>query len=290
MTLSMRAAPCFLLSLFLHAVAGFVFFRSFPYQETKPPLILLLLAAATPGSGVETGGAVLAPPLGPQAPDPEEAAATSNAPAVVPAVAPTPEIAAQAPPPAASFSSSAPAVFADAEARVEAKPAAVKTDRVRQTASRRSFAVNASPPRQSATKSAPEATAGAQPGDSTALGQAPGQPSGLSPGQGAAGTSAGPSLLVLGASNGPAVLEIVRPAYPPRAKQLRQEGKVLLKLLIDAAGRVQNVDVVKAAGHGFDDAAAAAARRSQFVPAQRDGRPVACFALLPISFKLTVDR
>jgi TonB family protein len=50
---------------------------------------------------------------------------------------------------------------------------------------------------------------------------------------------------------------------------------VPLLLTIDATGTVTRVDVEKPFGHGFDEAATAAAQRLTFQPATRDGKPVA---------------
>jgi TonB family protein len=50
---------------------------------------------------------------------------------------------------------------------------------------------------------------------------------------------------------------------------------VQLILTIDASGAVTKVDLVQPMGHGFDEAAVAAAKALQFDPAHRDGVPVA---------------
>ncbi len=66
-------------------------------------------------------------------------------------------------------------------------------------------------------------------------------------------------------------------AYP---KQALDEGiagvvEVALFLDIDANGAVTRAVVQEAAGHGFDEAAVAAARALEFEPATRDGTPIA---------------
>src|SRR5450432_1621857 len=62
--------------------------------------------------------------------------------------------------------------------------------------------------------------------------------------------------------------------YPPDALAKRLEGNVGLELDLDAEGNVIGVRVTAPAGHGFDEAAAAAARRFTFEPARRRGVPV----------------
>ena len=71
----------------------------------------------------------------------------------------------------------------------------------------------------------------------------------------------------------PAVKKPVEPTYPPEAFAARLAGDVTLTIDIDADGRVTAVAVKTAAGHGFDEAAAAAAREMEFFPAEVDGKP-----------------
>ena len=71
----------------------------------------------------------------------------------------------------------------------------------------------------------------------------------------------------------PAVKKQVEPTYPPEAFAAGLAGDVTLTIDIDADGRVTAVAVKTAAGHGFDEAAAAAAREMEFFPAEVDGKP-----------------
>ena len=66
-------------------------------------------------------------------------------------------------------------------------------------------------------------------------------------------------------------------AYPKQAldEGFRSPAAVALKLTIDVAGAVTQAVVEEAVGHGFDEAAVAAALKLQFTPATRDGKPVA---------------
>ncbi len=62
------------------------------------------------------------------------------------------------------------------------------------------------------------------------------------------------------------------PRYPPRAAARGIEGEVVLRVSVDAKGRVTAADVVRASPPGvFDDAAVAAARRYRFEPALENG-------------------
>lgn len=82
---------------------------------------------------------------------------------------------------------------------------------------------------------------------------------------------------VTGVITGPRLLHQVdsESFYPPQAKRLGIEGTVEAILRIDAQGGVLSVDITKRAGHGFDDAAAAALKQFRFQPASgSDGRAV----------------
>src|SRR5579864_1027262 len=66
-------------------------------------------------------------------------------------------------------------------------------------------------------------------------------------------------------------------AYPQQAltEGIHDEVEVPLVLTIDPTGAVSRVELEKPVGHGFDEAAIAAAQKLQFRPATRDGTPVA---------------
>lgn len=78
-----------------------------------------------------------------------------------------------------------------------------------------------------------------------------------------------------------------QPAYPPTAFRAGEEGRVLLRLEINAAGTVANVDIAERSNSPeLDRAAVNAARDWTFEPAIRDGKPVASTVEVPIDFKL----
>jgi protein TonB len=89
-----------------------------------------------------------------------------------------------------------------------------------------------------------------------------------------------------GASVAPAFLHREMPVYPMMARKLNQEGRVMLKLTIDEKGNLSDVEVIKKAGYGFTEAAVEAVKKSTFLPAKKDGKPIASRALLPIRFRL----
>jgi protein TonB len=76
------------------------------------------------------------------------------------------------------------------------------------------------------------------------------------------------------------------PIYPFMARRLGKEGKVVLKLALDAQGRLQKIDIVEANGFGFAEAASAAIRKSTFAPAVRNGSAIPSEVLVPVRFVL----
>jgi len=97
---------------------------------------------------------------------------------------------------------------------------------------------------------------------------------------------AGSPLPQLGSSGAPSFSRQVAPVYPAQARRLGREGMVVLKLAIDAEGRLQGVEVVQAASFGFTEAALTAIRQSSYRPALKAGRPVQAQALITIRFTL----
>ncbi len=89
-----------------------------------------------------------------------------------------------------------------------------------------------------------------------------------------------------GTTGAPAFLRKQIPVYPMMAKRLGKEGKVVLRLFIDAKGKLVNLEVVEPGGYGFTESAVEAVRMSSFSPAHVQGVNVASKALLTIRFVL----
>ena len=70
----------------------------------------------------------------------------------------------------------------------------------------------------------------------------------------------------------PRVLSEVKPEYPPLAKRMNIEGRVILRIGIDRAGKVKSVRVVKGAGYGMDENAVKAAWSVKWAPAKGSQR------------------
>ena len=77
------------------------------------------------------------------------------------------------------------------------------------------------------------------------------------------------------------------PVYPPLSRRMHEEGKVILRVLVNPAGRADDVQVRTSSGFGrLDDTARDTVRQWKFVPAKRGSEPVSAWVLIPISFKL----
>ena len=105
-------------------------------------------------------------------------------------------------------------------------------------------------------------------------------------GQGKGLRGNGPFDAEFGGAGGPRFAHKSLPKYPQLARQLGKEATVVLRVTIDESGRPILVETLKTAGSGFDEEAVKAVKESHFHPANREGKPVTCRAILPIRFEL----
>jgi len=85
----------------------------------------------------------------------------------------------------------------------------------------------------------------------------------------------------------PVMTKFVHAEYPKEAQEAGLQATVVLKIDIDRTGKVTHVEVAEPAGHGFDEAAQAAAMGFEFTPATRDGKPIPVRVAYPYVFTLT---
>lgn len=77
------------------------------------------------------------------------------------------------------------------------------------------------------------------------------------------------------------------PAYPPLARRLREEGKVVLRVFVTPEGAAGQVELRTSSGFPrLDQAARDAVSRWKFVPARRGDETVGAWVLIPIVFNL----
>lgn len=100
----------------------------------------------------------------------------------------------------------------------------------------------------------------------------------------AAEPATGPSAPSPSSVTPPTVVTHVDAVYPPSALAERKHGDVVLALTVDVDGHVSKIDVLESGGSDLDEAAIVAARQWTFVPALRDGRPVASRIRVPFHF------
>jgi protein TonB len=82
-------------------------------------------------------------------------------------------------------------------------------------------------------------------------------------------------------------LENPPPPYPVLARRAGEQGRVVLRVLVSAGGRADDVEIRSSSGHPrLDESARDTVRRWRFVPAKRGDAPVPAWVLIPISFSL----
>lgn len=76
------------------------------------------------------------------------------------------------------------------------------------------------------------------------------------------------------------------PTFTERARQRNTTGEVILRLVLGTDGRVVYILPVKTLPDGLTESSIAAARRIKFIPATKDGRPVAQFVTIVYNFNI----
>jgi TonB family protein len=89
-----------------------------------------------------------------------------------------------------------------------------------------------------------------------------------------------------GEANGAASMKD-RLEYPLESRRLREEGKTILKVLVDKTGHLVEVKVHESSGFSrLDEAAMESVKSFCFIPARKAGEPFDAWVLVPITFKL----
>ena len=101
------------------------------------------------------------------------------------------------------------------------------------------------------------------------------------------GSGSGTGGTGVGANTQPAVIGLTKPAYPLLSRERGETGDVLLAVSVQADGSRGPVQLVRSSGYTrLDRAAMTALERARFVPALRNGQPVASVKEVLISFRL----
>jgi TonB family protein len=86
----------------------------------------------------------------------------------------------------------------------------------------------------------------------------------------------------------PELVSAPKPEYPPQARRLQVQGVVVVSVLVDETGRVQDARLTEPIPQkvGINEAALQVARNAQYRPATKDGVKVKMWTRLRIPFKL----
>ncbi|MGE5622450.1 MAG: energy transducer TonB, partial [Bacillota bacterium] len=78
-----------------------------------------------------------------------------------------------------------------------------------------------------------------------------------------------------------------QPEYPPISRRMGEEGKAVLRVLVNDKGHPERVELQKSSGIArLDEAARKAVLRALFKPFIEDGKAVPAYAIVPINFQL----
>ena len=84
----------------------------------------------------------------------------------------------------------------------------------------------------------------------------------------------------------PRVLRKPEPEYTDDARANKTRGVVVLRCIFTADGRVRNIGVIKGLPDGLTERAIDVARQIKFIPATKDGKPVAIWMQLEYNFEV----
>ena len=84
----------------------------------------------------------------------------------------------------------------------------------------------------------------------------------------------------------PKTINTVNPEYPEAARKAKLSGSVVVALAVNENGDVDDVKVVRSTNRVFEQNAMDAVRRWKFVPATKDGAPIAVQLDSEATFKL----
>ena len=110
------------------------------------------------------------------------------------------------------------------------------------------------------------------PGTGTDVGGGGTAPLGLGRGGGGPGS---PGQSVFRANREAKPIQTARANYPLMALRAGLESDVMLRIEVDAQGRVTKAEITRSGGAGFDEEALRAVTQSRFEPAQREGQGIA---------------
>ena len=102
----------------------------------------------------------------------------------------------------------------------------------------------------------------------------------------ASATTDAPAAIVMPSSSA-AYLNNPRPSYPSISRRMGEQGKVMLRVFVNAQGQPEQIQIQQSSGFDrLDKAAVDAVRRWKFTPGSRNGVAEAMWNIVPINFVL----
>jgi protein TonB len=75
--------------------------------------------------------------------------------------------------------------------------------------------------------------------------------------------------------------------YPESSRRAGEEGRTMVKVCVNAAGKIESAEIQTTSGFpALDQAAVKLAKASRFKPATQEGKPISTCAPLPVKFSL----
>ena len=89
-------------------------------------------------------------------------------------------------------------------------------------------------------------------------------------------------------TSGVEYIQAPQPVYPQISKRMGEQGRVMLRILVNEKGMPDQVVVHTSSGSArLDEAGRQAALRAQFKPHMEDGHAVAVYVIVPLNFQLS---
>jgi periplasmic protein TonB len=109
---------------------------------------------------------------------------------------------------------------------------------------------------------------------------------GAGAGPGSGGGFGGGVYRIGGGVSQPSIIKKVEPEYSEDARKAKWQGTVKLTVVIDETGHARDIKVDKQLGLGLDAKAIEAVEKWLFKPGMKDGKPVAVYATIEVTFHL----
>jgi protein TonB len=75
------------------------------------------------------------------------------------------------------------------------------------------------------------------------------------------------------------------PDYPALSVRKGEEGRVLMRVLVSAEGKAEDVQIEQSSGFDrLDNVAVAAVKKWRFIPAKKNNQPLSAYVLVPMPF------